>query len=41
MLRGGGFAEPASSARSANRSFQPPDYADVNLGLRPARGLDP
>jgi formylglycine-generating enzyme required for sulfatase activity len=36
-LRGGGFVNVATFARSSNRDFYAPGYLDNDLGLRPAR----
>ncbi|NOT30426.1 MAG: SUMF1/EgtB/PvdO family nonheme iron enzyme [Planctomycetes bacterium] len=41
VLRGGSFASPAVYARSAFRFVGVHDYANDNLGLRPARSLSP
>jgi formylglycine-generating enzyme required for sulfatase activity len=38
-VRGGDFHRPATTARSARRGGDNPDYADRLLGLRPARPL--
>ena len=39
IMRGGSFADIASFARSASRSFYAPDYQDNSIGLRPARAV--
>lgn len=39
--RGGSFLNTASSARSANRLSGPPGSRIIDLGVRPARRLDP
>jgi len=39
--RGGGFQDSARFCRSAARLTGTPSFADVALGLRPARSLDP
>jgi formylglycine-generating enzyme required for sulfatase activity len=41
VLRGGGFSNPASSARVANRGNFVPSIRGDNLGCRPARGITP
>jgi formylglycine-generating enzyme required for sulfatase activity/serine/threonine protein kinase len=41
MIRGGSFHANASVAHSAGRKDVTPEYRDFNIGLRPARGLDP
>ena len=41
VYRGGCFVDPASRARSANRYYATPTYADDALGVRPARALVP
>ena len=41
MHRGGGFLNPAANARSAFRGHSAPGPHWTDLGLRPARGLDP
>ncbi len=39
VLRGGSFEFTAHDARSANRDFVTPAYADFRLGVRPARPI--
>jgi len=39
--RGGSFTNPAAYARSALRDLNTPETRDNNLGLRPARVIDP
>ena len=41
MIRGGSFHANASVAHSAGRKDVTPEYRDFNIGLRPARALDP
>ncbi len=37
VTRGGSFNAPALQARSADRSYDPPEFRDVSTGVRPAR----
>jgi formylglycine-generating enzyme required for sulfatase activity len=39
--RGGGFIDPASNARSANRYYATPGNRGTDLGLRPSQGITP
>ena len=41
VARGGAFGFPATAARSADRAPNSPEDVDVNLGVRPARGITP
>jgi len=41
VFRGGSFGAPASFARAAVRDSSPPEGKDGNLGVRPARAVDP
>jgi formylglycine-generating enzyme required for sulfatase activity len=41
VYRGGGFYDSSYRARAAVRGHDGPAYRDLNLGVRPARAIDP
>ena len=41
IVRGGGYASSSRESRSSRRAIESPDYRHADLGLRPARALDP
>ena len=41
VYRGGSFKHAFYQTRSADRGYDPPDYKDNYMGLRPARAIDP